>query len=73
MALPKNCDARKNPSASRQARRDSCRPVEAQTANFSEDTSYSSTSSKLLFAEDFTMEHSLPGLRLSTVEISICF
>jgi len=47
--------------------------VEAQTANFSEIISDSSSASRLIFVEDFTLEHSLPGLRISSVEISSSF
>jgi hypothetical protein len=73
MSLPKNCDVRKGLSASRNGSRDSSRPVEAQTVNFSEIISYSPTASRPIFAEDFTLEHSLPGLRISSVEISSNF
>jgi hypothetical protein len=73
MSLPKNCDGLKSPSASRIASRDSFRLVEPQTASFSEINSYGSSASRPIFAEDFTVEHSLPGLRLSPVEILSSF
>jgi hypothetical protein len=73
MTLPKKCDVRKGPSASRNMSQDSSGLEEPQTANFSEINSYTSTASRLVFVEDFTLEHSLPGLRISPVEISSCF
>jgi hypothetical protein len=47
--------------------------VGAQTASLSEINSFASTASRPIFAEDFTLEHSLPGLRISSVEISSSF
>jgi hypothetical protein len=73
MSLAKNCNGWKGPSASHSVSRDSFRLVEAQIVNFSEINSHGSMASGPIFAEDFTMEHSLPGLRLSPVEISSCY
>jgi hypothetical protein len=47
--------------------------MEVPTTNFSEINSDSSSAARLIFVEDFTQEHTLPGLHNSSVELSSCF
>jgi hypothetical protein len=73
MSLLKNCDVRNSLPVSRNVSRNSSRPVEVPTTNFSEINSDGSSAVRLIFVEDFTQEHSLPGLHISSVEILSCF
>jgi hypothetical protein len=73
MSLLKNCEVRNSPPVSRNVSRNPSRPVEVPTTNFSEINSDGSSAGRLIFVEDFTEEHSLPGLDISSVENSSYF
>ena len=73
MSLVKNCDVRNRLPVSRNISRNSSRPVEVPTANFSEINSDGSSAGRSGFVEDFTQEHSLPGLHISSAGISSGF
>jgi hypothetical protein len=74
MSLLKKCDAKNRLSASRNKSRDSFRPVgQADGANFSEIKPDGPQASRLTFVEDYTREHFLPGLHITSIEISGSF
>ena len=73
MILLKSCDVRKSLPVSGNMSRNSSRPVDVPTSNFSEINSDGSSAGRLIFVEDFTQEHSLPGLDISPVGISSRF
>jgi hypothetical protein len=71
--LLKNCDVRISLPVSLNISRNSSRPVEVPTTNFSEINSDGSSAGRLGFVEDFTQEHSSPGPHISSAGISSCF
>ena len=74
MNLLKKCELRNRPSASLNKSRHSSRPVgPAHSANSSEIKPDGPWAGRLTFVEDFTLEHSLPGLHIASIEISGCF
>jgi hypothetical protein len=74
MSLLKKCDPDYRLSASRNQSRHSFRPVEqAGSANFSEIKPDGPWAGRPTFVDDFTREHSLPGPRISSIEISGSF
>jgi hypothetical protein len=74
MSLLKKCDAKNCLSASRNKSRHSFRPVgQDDRAGFSEIKPDGPRASRLTFVEDYTREHSLPGLDITSIEISGCF
>jgi hypothetical protein len=74
MTLLKKCDAKNRLSANRNQSRHSFRPVgQADRANPSEIKPDGPRASRLTFVEDFTLEHSLPGLYITSIEISGSF
>ena len=74
MSLLKKCDAKNRLSASRNQSRHSFKPVEqADRANPSEIKPDGPPTSRLNFVEDFTLEHSLLGLHITSIEISGSF
>ncbi len=74
MSLLMKCDAKTRLSASRDKSRHSFKPVvQAKRANPSEIQPERPRASRLTFVEDFTREHSLPGVRITSIEISGIF
>jgi hypothetical protein len=74
MSLLKKCDAKNRLSANRNKGRDSFRPVgQADRASFSEIKPDGPQASRLTFVEDYTREHSLRGLHITSIEISGSF
>jgi hypothetical protein len=74
MSLLMKCDAKNCLSASRNKIRHSLRPVgHADRANPSEFKPGGPRASRLTFVEDFTREHSLFGLHITSIEISGSF
>ena len=74
MRLLKKCDANDRPPASRNKFRPSFRPVgQAHRANPSEMKPHGPLAGRLTFGEDFTREHSLPGLQITSIEFSGSF
>ena len=70
-SLRKTCDADKGQPVSRKQSRTSLRPVgQAHRASFSEKKPDMPWVGSLTFVEDFTGEHSLPGLPITSIEIS---
>jgi hypothetical protein len=74
MSLLGECDAQNRLSASRNKSQHSFRQVrQADRANPSEIKPDGPRASRLAFAEDFTLEHSLPGLHIVSIGISGSF
>jgi hypothetical protein len=74
MSLLKKCDANKRLPASGNKSQHSFRQVrDADSANPSEIKPDGPWASRLTFAEDFTLEHSHPGLHITSIEISGSF
>jgi hypothetical protein len=74
MSLLKKCDAKERLSARRNKNRRSFMPVEqSDRANPSEIKPDGPRASRLTFVEDFTLEHSLLGLHITSIEISGSF
>ena len=74
MSLLKKCDANNRPPASRNKSQRSFGPVRhANRANSAEIKPDGPWASRLTFVEDFTLEHSLPGMQITSIEISRCF
>lgn len=74
MRLLKKCDANNRLSASRNKSRHSFKPVgRADRANPSEIKPDGPRASRLTFVEDFTQEHSLPGVHILSIGISGSF
>ena len=74
MSLLKKCDVKNRLSASPNESRHSFRPVrQADRANSSEIKPDRPWASRVTFVEDFSLEHSLPGLHMSLIEISGSF
>jgi hypothetical protein len=74
MSILKKCDAKNHLSASRNRSRHSLRPAgHADRANPSEIMPDGPRASRLTFVEDFTREHSFPGLYITSIEISGSF
>jgi hypothetical protein len=74
MSLLKKCDAKNRLSASRNQSRHSFRPVgQADRASPSEIKLDRPWAGGLPFVEDYTREHSLPGLQITSIEISGSF
>lgn len=73
-SLRKTCDANKCLPVSRKQSRTSFRPAgQAHRASLSENKPDIPWVGKMTFVEDFTGEHSLPGLQLTSIEISGSF
>ncbi len=73
-SLRKTCDADTGQPMSRKQSRTSFRPVgQAHQARFSENKPDMPWVGSLTFVEDFTGEHSLPGLQIASIEISGSF
>ena len=71
MSLLKKCNAKDRLSASRNKSRYSLMPAgQADRANPSEIKPDGPRASRLTFVEDYTREHSLPGLYFTLIEIS---
>jgi hypothetical protein len=71
MNLLKKCDGKDLLSASRNKSLHSLRPVgQADRANPSEIKPDGTRASRLTFVEDFTLEHSLPGVDITSIKIS---
>jgi hypothetical protein len=71
MSLLMKCDAKNRPSASRNKSRHSFGPAgDADRANPSEIKPDGPPASTLTFVEDFTREHALRGLHITSIEIS---
>jgi hypothetical protein len=71
MTFLKKCIANNLPSASRNESPHTFRPVgQAGRANSSEIKPDGPRAGRLTFVEDFTLEHSLPGLHIASIEIS---
>ena len=74
MNLLKKCDANNRLPASNNKSRPSFRPVrQAHRASFPEIKPDGQWAGSLTFVEDFTREHSLPGLQIASIEISGSF
>jgi len=74
VSLLMKCDAKNPLSASRNKGRHSLRPAgKADKANPSEIKPDGRRASRLTFIEDFTREHSLPGVHITSIEISGIF
>jgi hypothetical protein len=74
MSLLKKCDANNLLPARRNKSQRSFGPVRhADGANSSEIKPNGPWASRLTFVEDFTVEHSLPGLQITSIEISGSF
>ncbi len=74
MSILKKCDAKNRLSVSRNKGRHSLRPVgKADSANPSVIKPVGPRATRLTFVEDFTREHSLPGARITSIEISGIF
>jgi len=74
MSLLKKCVVKNRLSSSRNESRHSLRSVgQAGRANPSEIKPDGPWAGKLTFVEDFTLEHSLPGLHIASIEISGSF
>jgi hypothetical protein len=74
MSLLKPPNARNRLIASLNQGRHSFMPVgRADRANPSEIKPDRPRASRLTFVEDFTLEHSLPGLHIASFELSGCF
>jgi hypothetical protein len=74
MSLLKECDANNRPPESCNKSQQSFGPVRhADAPNSSEVKPDGPWASKVTFVEDFTREHSLPGLQITSIEISGCF
>jgi len=74
MSILKKCDAKNHLSASRNRSRHSFRPPgQADRAKPSEIKPDGPRASRLTFVEDFTREHSLPGVHITSIEISGSF
>jgi hypothetical protein len=74
MSLVKKGDANNCLSASRNKSRHSFRPArQADRTNPSEIKQDEPRATRLTFAEDFTREHSLPDLYITSIEISGSF
>ena len=74
MRLLKKCDVNNRLPASRNKSRPSFRPVgQAHRANPSEMKPHRPWAGRRTFVEDFTREHSLPCLQITSIEISGSF
>jgi hypothetical protein len=74
MSPLKKCDTNDHPSASRNKSRHSFRPAaQADVANPSEIKPDRQRAISLTFVEDFILEHSLPGLHITSIEFAGCF
>ena len=74
MSLLKKCDVKDRLSASRNKKRHSFRPAEqALKVNSSETKPDGPRAGRLTFVEDFTLEHSLHGMYLASIEIAGIF
>jgi len=74
MSILKKCDAKNHLSAIRNRSRHSLRPPgQADRAKPSEIKPDGLRASRLTFVEDFIREHSLPGVHISSIEISGSF
>ena len=74
MSLLKKCDADNRLPANRNKSGPSFRPVkQADRANPSEMKPDGPSASRLTFVEDFILEHSLPGLHITSIEFAGCF
>jgi hypothetical protein len=74
MSLLMKCDAKTRLSASRDKSRHSFKPVgQADRASLSAIKPDGPRASRLTFVEDFTREHSLPGVHITSIEISGIF
>ncbi len=74
MSILKKCDAKNRLSASRNKSQHSFMPVgQADRATFSAIKPDGPQASRLTFVEDYTREHSLPGLHVTSLEISGSF
>jgi hypothetical protein len=74
MSILKKCDAKNRLSASRNKSRHSSTPEgQADIANPSEVKQDGPRASRLTFVEDFTREHSLSGVHITSFEISGSF
>ncbi len=70
----KKCNAKDLLSASRNKSLHPLMPVgQADRANPSEIKQDGPRASRLTFVEDFTQEHSLPGVHITSIEISCSF
>jgi len=73
-SFPKTCDANERLPVSRRKSRTSFRPVgQAHRAGLSEIKPGIPRVGKPTFVEDFTGEHSLPGVQFTSIEISGSF
>jgi hypothetical protein len=74
MSVSKNCDAKVDRFADRNKNRSTFRQaVRADEANAYENTPERTRASRLTFAEDFMLEHSLPSMRITSMEMSGSF
>ncbi len=74
MSLLKKCDAKNRLSASRSKSLHSLMPAgQADRAHPSEIKRAEPGASNRTFVEDFTREHSLPGVHIASIEISGSF
>jgi hypothetical protein len=74
MSLLKKNVVNSRPSASRNQSRDSFRPAgQASRTNTLEIKPDGRWAGKLTFVEDYTLEHSLPGRHITSIEISGSF